>query len=182
MTVDLSKYDNSAYNPGPALKRALWYVVSLVIFRTQLFPFYGLKRTLLKWFGARVGHNVIIKPGVIIKYPWFLQIGDNTWIGEKCWIDNLANVAIGNNACLSQGSMLLTGNHDYTNHAFNLIVHDIILADGVWIGAKATVCPGVICGMEAVLTAGSVATGPMEAQGIYQGNPAKWVKQRVITT
>ena len=66
-------------------------------------------------FGAKIGKGVIIRPGVSVKYPWKLQIGDNTWIGENVWIDNLSNIIIGKNVCVSQGAMLLSGNHNYKN-------------------------------------------------------------------
>lgn len=181
MSTDLSAYDNSWYRPGPVVKRACWYVVSLLFFRSYLFPFYTVKAGLLRLFGARVGKNLVIKPGVIIKYPWFLEIGDNVWLGEKCWIDNLAKVTIGNNVCLSQGCLLLTGNHDYTNRAFSLIVNEIVLEDGVWIGARSTVIGGAICRKDAVLTLASVAAGELQPRGIYRGNPAVWIKERIFT-
>ncbi len=129
-----------------------------------------------------MGTNVLIKPGVNIKYPWFLEIGKNVWIGERVWIDNLGEVTIGNNVCLSQGCLLLSGNHDYTNRGFNLIVHPIVLEDGVWIGAQATVCGGATCRNHSVLTVGSVATGELEAMGIYRGNPAIKVKERIFSS
>lgn len=178
--VDLSLYDNSWYKPGPLWKRILWYWVNAVVFNSSLFPFYGLKVFLLKIFGARVGKNLAIKPYVNIKYPWLLETGNNVWIGEKAWIDNLAKITIGNNVCLSQGCLLLAGNHDYTKPAFDLIVKEIILEDGVWIGAKATVCAGVTCKIHSVLSVGSVAACDLEPMGIYQGNPAIQVKQRII--
>lgn len=127
-----------------------------------------------------MGKNVLIKPKVNIKYPWFLSIGSNVWIGEQVWIDSLGEVTLGNNVCLSQGSMLLSGNHDYTKTGFDLVIKEIILEDSVWIGAKAVVCGGVICRDHSVLSAGSVATGELEAMGIYQGVPARKVKQRQL--
>ncbi len=142
-SLDLSKYDNSWYKPGLLWKRFLWYGVNSFIFNSSLFPFYGLKVFLLKVFGAKMGKNVFIKPYVNIKYPWMLETGDNIWIGEKVWIDNLTKLSIGNNVCLSQGCMLISGNHDYNSVIFDLIVKEIVLEDGVWIGAKATVCGGV---------------------------------------
>jgi putative colanic acid biosynthesis acetyltransferase WcaF len=181
MPTDLASYNNSWYKPGPPLKRFLWYGINILFFKSALFPFYGFKVSLLRLFGAKVGKNVIIKPQANIKYPWFLETGDNVWIGEKAWIDNLAKVSIGNNVCLSQGSLLLTGNHNYTNPAFDLIVSTIILEDGVWIGAKAIVCGGAICRHHVVLSAGSVAAGELEAMGIYRGNPAVRVKERIIS-
>ena len=69
--------------------------------------------------------------------------------------------------------MLLTGNHNYKKETFDLIVKDILLEDGVWIGAKSVVCPGVHCGVNSILTAGSIATSHLNSDMIYQGNPAK---------
>ncbi|HEV8082406.1 MAG TPA: WcaF family extracellular polysaccharide biosynthesis acetyltransferase [Chitinophagaceae bacterium] len=178
--VDLSKYDNSWYRPGPAWKRILWYWINAVVFNSSFFPFYKLKVFLLKIFGAKTGKNIFIKPYVNIKYPWLLEIGNNVWIGERVWIDNLAKITIGNNVCLSQGCLLLTGNHDYTKSSFDLIVKNIILQDGVWIGGQATVCGGVICKTHSVLSVGSVATADLESMTIYQGNPAIKVKQRKV--
>ena len=143
------------------------------------FPSY-FKVKLLKLFGAKVGKNVVIKPDVHIKYPWFLEIGDYCWIGEGIWIDNLANIKLGDNVVLSQGAYLLTGSHDYKKEVFDLMLGEIVLEDGVWIGAKATVCPGVTCHSHSVLATGSIATKDLEAYGIYQGNPAVKKRERVI--
>ena len=180
MITNLAEYDNSWYNPGPPVKRWFWYLFNILFFKTSLFPFYRCKVFLLRLFGAKIGHNVVIKPLVNIKYPWFLETGNNVWIGEKVWIDNLAMVSIGNNVCLSQGCVLLTGNHDYTKPAFDLRVNTIILEDGVWIGAGAVVCGGTICRDHAVLAVGSVAIGELESMGIYRGNPAVKIKERIF--
>ncbi|MEO7443903.1 MAG: WcaF family extracellular polysaccharide biosynthesis acetyltransferase [Ferruginibacter sp.] len=182
MKVNLGAYDNSWYNPGHPLKRLCWYVTSFLFFRNPVFPFYGFKVFLLRIFGARIGQGVIIKPGVHIKYPWMLQTGDHVWIGEGAWIDNLANVTLGNNVCISQGAMLLCGNHNYSKPGFDLIVKEIIMEEGSWSGAKSIVTGGVKMGSHAILTAGSVATKDLEAWGIYQGNPALKIKERTMET
>jgi putative colanic acid biosynthesis acetyltransferase WcaF len=179
--VNLSKFNNSWYNPGASQsKQVLWYVVSAVVFKTYLFPFSDFKLWLLGLFGAKVGWNVNIKPSVNIKYPWKLSIGNNSWIGENVWIDNLDDVVIGSNVCVSQGALLLCGNHNYKKESFDLVTGKITLEDGVWIGAMSTVCPGVTCKSHAVLTAGSVATHDLEPYGIYRGNPAVLIRQRTI--
>lgn len=178
MKTDLSKYDNSWYQPGSKLKTTLWYFVNAVFFLNPLNPVSGIKVKLLRLFGAKIGEGVVIKPGVNIKYPWKLEIGDHCWIGEKVWIDNLGLVNIGDNVCLSQGAILLCGNHNYKKPTFDLIVKDIILEDGVWIGAQSVVCPGVVCSSHSILTVNSVATKDMEPYIIYQGNPAVEVKKR----
>ncbi len=172
MKVDLSRYVNKQYKPGNKLKIILWYFVNHLIFNTFVPYPSKLKIFLLKIFGAKIGKNIVIKPKINIKYPWFLKIGDNCWIGEGVWIDNLAQVIIGNNVCISQEAYILTGNHNYKKKTFDLMIEKIILEDGVWIGAKSIVCPKVICKTHSVLTAGSVAVNNLESYCIYQGNPA----------
>lgn len=176
---DLSKFNNEWYNPGNPVKRLIWYFVNAVFFNSS-FPFIRFKIALLKLFGCKVGKGVVIKPHVNIKYPWRLKIGNHVWIGEQAWIDNLGIVVLHDNVCISQGAMLLCGNHHYKKSAFDLIVGNITLEEGSWIGAKAIVCPGVKVGSHAVLTVGSIATTHLKPWGIYQGNPAQRIKERVI--
>jgi putative colanic acid biosynthesis acetyltransferase WcaF len=101
-------------------------------------------------------------------------------LGEECWLLNLERIVIGNNVCISQRAFLCTGSHNYKLPTFDLIVKTITVEDGAWLGAGCWVGPGVTLGSHAVLTAGSVATKKLEPWGIYQGNPAVLVKQRVM--
>jgi putative colanic acid biosynthesis acetyltransferase WcaF len=180
LKTDLSAFSNTWYKPGRGvLSRTTWYIISHALF-SSAFPFYSPKRFFLRAFGAKLGKGVIIKPHVTIKYPWNLVIGDHVWIGEDVWIDNLAKVTIGNNACISQGALLLCGNHNYRRSAFDLTVSPITLEDGAWAGAKSIVGPGVVMGSHCVLAIGSVATHSLEPYWIYQGNPAEKKKQRII--
>jgi putative colanic acid biosynthesis acetyltransferase WcaF len=117
---------------------------------------------------------------VNIKHPWRLVVGDHVWIGEGVWIDNLAKVEIGSNVCISQGALLLTGSHDYTVPAFTLVLGEIYLEDGVWVAANAVLCPGVRCARNAVITVGSILRKDAEVGGVYAGNPAVLVRQRII--
>ena len=172
MKVDLSRYNNSWYKPGNAVKRVLWYYTNLIFFKSGWFPFYGLKVFLLKLYGAKLGNAVLIKPFVNIKYPWLITIGDHVWIGEDVWIDNLAPVTIGNNVCISQGVLLLTGSHNYKIPSFDLIVKEIKIEDGVWLCAKSIICAGVTCKKNSVITAGAVISSSTAVSGIYKGNPA----------
>lgn len=177
-SVNLSKFNNSWYKPGRgALVRFLWLCTSAV-WVNSWWPFSGCKKFCLRLFGAKIGKGVVIKPHVNIKYPWRLKIGDHVWIGEYAWIDNLGDVVIEDNVCISQGAFLLCGNHDYKKEAFDLMIGDITLKAGCWIGAKAIVGPGTTVGNHAVLTAGSVATSNLAASVIYRGNPAEKIRER----
>ena len=137
-----------------------------------------IKRFILKIFGAKIGRSVIIKPRVRIKYPWFLQIGDNSWIGEDVWIDNLDSVIIKENVCISQGAVLMSGSHNYKSEKFDLITKNIIIESGVWLCAKSIVLQGVRCKRNSILTALSVASSSLDKDAIYKGNPAVKIKQR----
>ncbi len=178
--TDLSRFDNSWYKPGNGVKRFLWMITSSVFFAGGWCLLSFPKVWLLRLFGAKVGKGVVIKPRVLIKYPWMLSIGNHVWIGERVWIENHTDTVIGENCCLSQGAMLLCGNHDYKKPTFDLIVGKITLEEGVWIGAHAVVCPGVTCKSHSVLSVSSVATHDLEAYSVYQGNPAKKIRERVI--
>lgn len=180
-TPSLADYAPCQYDPDASvLKRACWYIVNALMFHSWLCPCSRIKISILRLFSAKVGKGVVIKPRVNIKHPWRLVVGDYVWIGEGVWIDNLVKVEIGSNVCISQGVLLLTGSHDHTDMAFRLILGEIHLEDGVWIAANAVVCPGVRCARNAVITVGSVLRKDAEAGGVYAGNPAMLVRQRII--
>ncbi|TDG35282.1 colanic acid biosynthesis acetyltransferase WcaF [Pedobacter changchengzhani] len=160
-------------------KQILWYACSLLFFKSHLIPFSRILVFILRLFGSKIGKEVRIKPGIHIKYPWKLTIGDYSWLAD-CYIENLDWVRIGENCCISQKAMLITGNHNYRKNSFDLMIAPIILEDGVWIAAGCMVAPGVTLHSHAVLGMGSVATKSLDANSIYQGNPAVKVKDRVI--
>jgi putative colanic acid biosynthesis acetyltransferase WcaF len=179
--VDLSTYTPHGFDRGAGrVKEAAWLLVSLVLFQLCPFKLSALKAAVLRRFGAHVGRGVVIKPGVKITFPWKLSLGDHVWLGEECWLLNLAPITIADHVCLSQRALLCTGNHDYTSPSFDLMTAPIRIEPGAWIGAAAFVGPGITVGSHAVLTAGSVATRALEPRGVYQGNPAAWKGERKI--
>jgi len=181
LAVDLSNFSTGTFDRGASrFKEGLWLLTTLLLFQVCPLALSGLKRTVLRCFGAKVGRGVVIKPNVKIAFPWKLTLGDHVWLGEECWLLNLAPIVIENHVCVSQRAFLCTGNHDYSSPTFDLITKPIRLQRGAWVGAGALVCPGVTFGTHAVLAAGSVATKDLEPYGIYQGNPANLVKRRRI--
>ena len=179
--VSLRDFNNDWFKPGrSSLIILIWYFINILFFKNRFFPFSSIKVFILKFFGAKIGERVLLKPGINIKYPWKLEIGSDVWIGEGVWIDNLDQVLIKDNVCISQGAMLLCGNHNYKLSTFDLIIGPITLESGAWVGAQTVVCPSVVVGAHAVLTVGSIATKNMDSNGIYQGNPAVKVKTRII--
>jgi putative colanic acid biosynthesis acetyltransferase WcaF len=176
--IDLSLFSIGNYEKKSKLMVYSWSFFNYFVLNSSL-PWPGfIKSRLLKLYGAKVGKGLVIKPKVRIKYPWHLAIGNDCWIGESVWIDNLAEVILENNVCLSQGALLLTGNHDYTIKSFPYRLGNIIIKEGAWIGAKAVVCPAVCCHEYSILTVNSVATKDLAAFQIYTGNPATRIRER----
>lgn len=179
MAVALKTFKTNNFDKGRSkIIQLIWIFFNALFLKNSWFVWMSFKVLLLRTFGAKIGEGTVIKPNVNIKFPWKLVMGNDVWIGEGVWIDNLDQVTIGNDVCISQGALLLTGNHDYTSTSFDYRNQPINIADGVWIGAKSVVCPGVICEKESILTVGSVATNRLESYGIFQGNPAVLIRQR----
>jgi len=125
------------------IRISIWYLINNFIIYS-FFPSSKLRVFLLKIFGAKIGENVIIHPYTSIKYPWKLEIGADSWIGARVWIDNIHNVKIGKNCCISQDVYFCTGNHNYKKKEFDLTGEMICVSNNCWIGAKSILCPGVV--------------------------------------
>ena len=182
MAIDLARYDNSWYDPGRSLAtRSLWMFVGLPVFRSTWCASSAVRCALLRMFGAKIGRHVVIRGQVTVKYPWHLIVGDHTWIGEKVWIDNLTTVRLGKDVCLSQAAYLCTGNHDWTDRHFGLRIEPVTVADGAWAGARSTILPGVTLYEGSIAAAASVVTRSVPAWQIVAGNPAVFLRHRVLT-
>ncbi len=179
--VDFSRFDNSWFSPGRGLAtQALWYVVNAVLFQNPLSVSSRAKVGLLRLFGAKIGKGVVIKPSVNIKYPWRLELGDFVWLGEGAWLDSLSTIKVGSNVCISQGTYFCTGNHDWTDPHFGLVVRPIVVEDGVWVGARATILPGVTLRSHSVIAAGSVVAEDSEPYTIHSSWQLRKTKQRTV--
>lgn len=176
--MHLNTYSAKGFDRGASrFTEFLWLMVSAMLIETWL-PGSGWRKLILQLFGAKLGTGVVIKPNLRVKFPWRLSVGDYSWIGQQVWIDNLAEVTIGANACVSQGTYLCTGSHDWKLDSFDLVVAPIDVGQNAWVGAKCTLAPGTKLGEGAILSIGSVAKGNLVAWTIHAGNYAKPVRPR----
>jgi putative colanic acid biosynthesis acetyltransferase WcaF len=180
-TVTLRTFHNEWYRPGRSLLvRALWMFLGLPLFRSRWIPSSQARAALLRLFGATIGKRIVIRQHVIVKYPWYLTVDDDCWIGEQAWIDNLTTVRIARNVCVSQGAYLCTGNHDWSDPQFGLRLGRIDLGEGSWVGAKSVLLPGSSLGRGAISMAGSVISGHVPDSHIVSGNPARFIELRSV--
>ena len=112
-----------------------------------------------------------------------VSVGDNVFINSQCYFEAMAPIVIGNNVLLGYGTALLTTNHNFKKP--KLLIREqgiaskaITIQDDVWIGARATILPGVTIGQGSVIAAGAVVTKNVEPYSIVGGIPARFIKKR----
>jgi putative colanic acid biosynthesis acetyltransferase WcaF len=151
-----------------------------LFFATSPQVFYGWRRFLLRFFGADIGDNVIIRSSVRITYPWKVKIGDYSWIGDDVVLYSLGEIEIGKNTVVSQRSYLCTGSHDYCKIDFPIYSKKILVEDECWLATDVFVGPGVIIKKGAVVGARSSVFSDLNSNSVYVGSPVRFVKKRKI--
>jgi putative colanic acid biosynthesis acetyltransferase WcaF len=157
----------------PAWFVQLWWLVEALLFHPSPQILYGWRRFLLRAFGARIGKGVLIRPSVSVTYPWKLSIGDWSWVGDHATLYTLGEIAIGDNAVVSQRSYLCAGTHDYMRPTFDLRAVPIRIESQAWLATNVFVGPGVTVGNGAVVGACSVVLNDLPAGMVCAGNPAR---------
>jgi putative colanic acid biosynthesis acetyltransferase WcaF len=168
----------SPYTTKQKIARALWMLFGQRVFSLTFHNWYGVRRGILRAFGASVGENARVRPTVLIEQPWNLTLGPGAMIGDRAIIYCLGKISIGENATVSQFSHLCAGTHDYTRKDFLLLRPPVVIEADAWVAAGAFVGPNVTIGQGAVVGACAVVTRSVEAWKIVAGNPAKVVKDR----
>lgn len=162
----LAGFTGAGYDKGRSvLWQAAWQIASSLLVMPWFAP-VRLRISVLRAFGASIGEGVNLRSGVRVHWPWKLTIGDHSWIGERVWILNLEPVTIGEDVCVSQGVFLCTGSHDRRSPTFEFDNAPIVIGDGAWIAAKATVLRGVTVGADAVVGATALVTKDVAPESI----------------
>lgn len=169
------------YSSGEMTRRILW-TVAQPLFRFSPRPCFGWRRFLLRCFGAKLGQRVHVYPSATIYFPWNLEAGDESAIGEHAFIYNLGRVRVGPRVTISHRAHLCAGTHDHTKRDFPLLRSPIIVGPEAWICADAFVGPGVTIGEGAIVGARAVAMRDVKPWTIVVGNPARESGRRDIST
>jgi putative colanic acid biosynthesis acetyltransferase WcaF len=176
--IDLTRAGNGNFVQARGmLVQIAWFFVEACVINNRLMPVSWVRVALLRLFGAKVGKNSRFLHAVRVKYPWNLEVGDNCWFGEDVWILNQGKIRIGSNVCISQGTFLTTGSHEL-KATMDLRIEPISIEDGVWISTKCVIQMGVTIGRSAVVTPLSVVHKSLDPEGIYGGNPCRFIKRR----
>jgi len=157
----------------------LWWIVQTTLFGWSPQFMYGWRRFLLRLFGAKIGEGVLLRSTVRITYPWNLEIGDYSWIGEDNVLYNLGKIKIGNNVALAHKVYLNTGGHDYKAPSFDIFAKPILIQDECWLTNDVYVAPGVTIGKGSIIAARSSVLKDIPENKVCVGTPAKPIKNRI---
>ncbi len=138
-----------------------------------------LRVRLLCAFGVTAGRCVIVRGGLVVLEGFNFTIGDNVYIGSQCTLDGSERITFGHDVVIAYGVTIVTGSHHIgprERRAGPYNPRPIIINDGCWIGARATLLPGVTIGRGAIVGAASVVTKDVAPDTIVVGNPARVVR------
>lgn len=161
--------------------RALWQVVRVLFFAALPGPLFKHWRLfVLRCFGARIGKGCRVEASCTVWWPGNLVMGDYACLAQGVDCYNVAPIAIGNYATVSQRAFLCSASHTTDTLRRPLVFSPITVETHAWVCAETFVGPGVCVGEGAVLGARSVAIRDLKAWTIYVGNPARAIKSREI--
>ncbi|MEG3435708.1 hormogonium polysaccharide biosynthesis acetyltransferase HpsU [Pannus brasiliensis CCIBt3594] len=172
--IDLRKYDQSGFDrgrSGPFI--LLWWLVQAIAFPSSLHNMDGFRCWLLRRFGAKIGAGVKIRPTARVTYPWKLEIGDYSWIGDDVVLYSLDRISIGSHAVISQKCYLCTGSHDHRDPAFGLSTAPVSIGNGTWIATDCFIAPGVKIGSNTVIGARSSVFSDIPENQVAWGSPCR---------
>ncbi|MEO1400891.1 MAG: hormogonium polysaccharide biosynthesis acetyltransferase HpsU [Cyanobacteria bacterium J06635_1] len=179
--IDLSQYHQPGYEVGrPKWLILIWWLAQAVVFPLTLHAAHGPRRALLRLFGAKIGKAVMIRPTARFTYPWKVEIGDYSWVGDDVVFYSLAPIRLGQHCVVSQKTYLCTGSHDVTDPRFALMTAPITLGNGAWVATDCFVGPGVTIGANTVIGARSSVFSDMPPQQICLGTPCRPCRPRVV--
>jgi maltose O-acetyltransferase len=183
--------------PVPGAGSKLWRVVReelhaihprylLVQFFVSMLPhnsFNRVRTALYRSAGFKIGRGTVILGKITVagdRPPHhMLTIGDGCTINAPLYAELNESIIIGNNVGIGHHVVLITANHDASDSATRLGAlkcSPIVVGDGAWIGACATVLPGVTIGAGSVVAAGAVVNRSVAPNVLVGGVPAKEIK------
>jgi acetyltransferase-like isoleucine patch superfamily enzyme len=180
----------SAEMGGAGMHPLLFRLVRLANFATNhvisWIPSYRLRhRWYRSYLGLQIGDGARVFLGC---YMWHIgprhvrrtgsRIGPRTWINRDACLDLRGGIEIGADVSISPSVMILTAQHDMNHPRFEYVSKRVVIEDHVWIGARATIMPGVTVGRGAVIAAGAVVTRDVDPLTVVGGVPARPIATR----
>ena len=130
---------------------------------------------LKKLFGDNIGEGSYVLPPMQLVCPERIKIGKNVFINGNLLSMSRGGIEIEDDVQIAANVQLLSNNHDPYDRMI-LTCKPVLVKKGAWIGAGATILPGVCIGKYAIVGAASVVTHDVPDYCVAVGNPAKVIK------
>src|SRR5882757_3634682 len=172
------QYTRSGWPLRVKLRRVLWGPFKLLFLRGTGRWLSPVRVAALRLFGAQIETPTLVMDGVLVWHPWSLTLKRYSCLGRGVEVYNYAQITIGEQATVSQGTYLCSASHDFEDPTMPLIYHPINIGDQSWVSANCFVGPGVTISEGAVVGACSVVVKDVPAWVVVAGNPARVIKPR----
>lgn len=179
--VSETRFRPSPHPLAQRLRRGLWGITWLLLFRPSPRILLGWRRMLLRLFGARIGHRAVVHASVKIWAPWNLEMARHSCLSHYVDCYSVAPIRIGAYATISQYSFLCGAGHDPDSPEMKLTPAPITIGDHAWVAADVFVAPGVTIGEGAVVGARSSVFRNVPPWTIVVGSPARFTRMRAHT-
>jgi putative colanic acid biosynthesis acetyltransferase WcaF len=154
-------YTRPAFTFSNRLRRLVWNICWLLLYRVSPRPFHAWRAMLLRLFGATLGSDCHFYPASKVWAPWNLLCADHVAAADGVEIYNPSPIQIDTHV--------------------PLIAYRMHIERYAWICARASVAPGIQVAEGAVLGMGAVATRNLKPWTVYSGNPAVPIRERTRT-
>ena len=151
-------------------------LMQLVFKLNQTMPYTDEYFKILKEiFGDNLGENSIVNAPIQGACIDRIKIGNNVFINSNTLFMARGGITIEDDVQIAANCQLLTNNHDPYERQI-LTCKPILIKKGAWIGAGASIMPGICIGKHAIVGASSVVTKDVPDYAVVVGNPARVIK------
>lgn len=141
-------------------------------------PMEEVRQIFSKLIGKPVDESFGLFPPFCTDCGKNITVGKNVFINSGCRFQDQGDITIGDGTLIGHNVVLATLNHGISpDERHDLFPAPIHIGKNVWIGANATVLPGVTIGDNAVIAAGAVVTKDVPANVVVAGVPAKVIRK-----
>jgi acetyltransferase-like isoleucine patch superfamily enzyme len=136
-----------------------------------------IRERLSEIIGTQLDESTTIFAPFYTNFGRFTQIGKNVFINHACSFLDMGGITLEDHVLLGPKVNLITENHPLNpTDRRALICKSIVIKRNAWIGAAATILPGLTIGENSVVAAGAVVSKDVPANTIVGGIPAKFIK------